>query len=224
MSAVKKAITTIINGLSVLVITLAVLILVSVVMTKSGEVPKIMGYSFFRVMTGSMEPEYKVDSFIMVKETPPEDITVGDVISFYSSDETLGNMVNTHRVTAIDVNDGHYYFSTKGDANALEDKYLTEDTDLIGRVVCHSYAMGMAVKLMANPLVFFPAIIIPLLILVIMNVVSTVKTTKEIMKTEEEEAVRLAMEAIRRKNAEGASAQDISEADAAAVPDKEKEV
>ena len=56
MLMVKKVITRVINVLCMIAITASVLVLLTVVLTKSGSVPNIFGYTMFRVMSGSMEP------------------------------------------------------------------------------------------------------------------------------------------------------------------------
>ena len=96
----KKIVLNIINGVSVIIIAAAVLVLLTVVLTKSGDVPNILGYSVFRVMTGSMEPAIETDSLIVVKRVEASEIKIGDVISFFSQDPAHGGAVNTHRVTA----------------------------------------------------------------------------------------------------------------------------
>ena len=92
---IKKIFFTLINVLSVLVIAAAVVVLCSVVLTRQGEAPSIAGYTVFRITTGSMAPAYKTDELLLVKQTNPEEIKEGDVISFYSTDPALDGAVNT---------------------------------------------------------------------------------------------------------------------------------
>ena len=80
----KKLIGKIVNAVSVLVIIASVVVLLSVVLTKSGEAPSVFGFSMFRVMTGSMEPTIRTDSFIIVKKMDPAQIEVGDITVSYT--------------------------------------------------------------------------------------------------------------------------------------------
>lgn len=89
----KKTVFVIINTFSVLMIAAAVAVLCVVLLTKPGQPPNIFGYQALRVTTGSMAPTYPVDTLLLVKNTPPEDIKVGDVISFYSTDPALEGAV-----------------------------------------------------------------------------------------------------------------------------------
>ena len=178
---------------------MSVFVLLSVVLTPAGQVPQVLGYSVFRVMTGSMEPEIPEDSLLVVKKTPPEDIVPGDVISFFSPDPMLEGAVNTHRVVRIEKESGRIQFFTKGDANIIEDVYPVEASLLVGRVVFQSYGLGKTVSLLSNPLVFGIIILLPLLIILLMNLYRAVRIAADIAKKEEEEAVRKALEEIKAK-------------------------
>lgn len=191
------------NAAAIALILVSVFVLLSVVLTPAGQVPQVLGYSVFRVMTGSMEPEIREDSLLLVQKTPPEDIAPGDVISFFSPDPMLEGAVNTHRVVRIEKENGRTQFITKGDANVIEDTYPTDASALVGRVVFKSYGLGKAVSLLSNPLVFGIIILLPLLVILLMNLYRAVRIAADIAKKEEEEAVRKALEEIKAKqNAE----------------------
>ena len=191
------------NVAAIALILVSVFVLLSVVLTPAGQVPQVLGYSVFRVMTGSMEPEIREDSLLVVQKTPPEDIVPGDVISFFSPDPMLEGAVNTHRVVRVEKENGRIQFITKGDANVIEDTYPVDASALVGRAVFKSYGLGRVVSLLANPLVFGIIILLPLLIILLMNLYRAVRIAADIAKKEEEEAVRKALEEIKAKqNAE----------------------
>lgn len=191
------------NAAAIGLILVSVFVLLSVVLTPAGQVPQVLGYSVFRVMTGSMEPEIREDSLLVVQKTPPEDIAPGDVISFFSPDPMLEGAVNTHRVVRIEKENGRIQFITKGDANVIEDTYPVDASALVGRAVFKSYGLGRVVSLLSNPLVFGIIILLPLLIILLMNLYRAVRIAADIAKKEEEEAVRKALEEIKAKqNAE----------------------
>lgn len=185
MKILKKTITFFVDAISVLVIVLAIVMLLSVVMTRSGATPNVFGFSFFRVMTGSMSPAIPTDSLVIVQQRDPQEIRVGDVISFYSADPALAGAVNTHRVTQITQENGALAFETKGDANYIPDKYLTRADTVIGVVVFTSWFLGKALRLIANPLVFLPLIILPLLIMMISNLIKTAKLSEKVLHQQE---------------------------------------
>lgn len=196
---IKKIFLTLINTISVLIIAAAVVILCLVVFTKQGEVPNIGGYTVFRITTGSMKPSYDTDTLILVKKTDPSEIQVGDVISFYSSDPALDGAVNTHRVTKIEQDGTEWKYTTKGDANNVPDQYGTDSEALIGKVVASSLLLGKLARLVSNPLIFIPVILIPLAVILISNMISTVKLAGKIARDEEEAAVREAIRQIQEQ-------------------------
>ena len=189
MNALKKAVFGILNVISIALIVIAVVALFIVVTTESGEAPNFFGYSMFRVISGSMEPELPVGSMIVVKRVEPEEVKVGDIITFFSTDPTLRGGVNTHRVVDIDDSGMDILFMTKGDANQFMDEYGAVGSNLIGVVIYDSKLIGTAVRLASNPLIFFPLLVIPLGLILISNVVSTVKTAKKLAEEEEEKAI-----------------------------------
>lgn len=189
----KRVITRVINLISTAIILIAVAVLVGVVMTPTGETPTIFGYCLLRVMSGSMEPAIPINSLIIVKEEEASEIREGDIISFYSRDPALDGMINTHRVTAIESENGSFRFYTRGDANNAADPYIVYEEDLVGRLAWQSHTLGKVVGIFSNPIIFIPLILIPLAILLICYIVRTVRLARQIAREEEEAAVREAV-------------------------------
>ena len=200
---IKKLILTLINVISVLVIAVAVFALVTVLFTPAGEAPTVFGWQILRITTGSMAPTYPTDTMVFVRKVDPADVEPGDVISFYSSDPGLDGSLNTHRVVEVREEGDHYVYVTKGDANNAQDQYDADSRRLLGKVVGSSYLLGKLSRLMANPLVFIPVILVPLAVILIVNIVHTVSYAKVLAKEEAEEEVRKTLDQIReRKQAE----------------------
>lgn len=195
----KKVIYGVINILSVLIIAAAVIVLCVVLLTEPGKPPEILGYTVLRVTTGSMEPTYPVDTLIVVKKTDPSQIREGDIISFYSSDPALNGAVNTHRVVSVLQDGDQWRYTTKGDGNNTVDPYEVKGDALIGRVIFDSIRLGKLSRLTANPLVFIPVILLPLALILITNLVHTIRLAGKIAKEEEERAVKEAVRNIRGK-------------------------
>ncbi|MBQ4397892.1 MAG: signal peptidase I [Clostridia bacterium] len=72
--------------------------------------PRLFGYQPYMVVSASMQQSFPVGSLIFVRDASPEEIQVGDPITF-----TAGSLVVTHRVIAIDSE--NRVFTTKGDSN-----------------------------------------------------------------------------------------------------------
>ena len=198
---IKKFFFAVINFLSVAIIAAAIVVLCMVLFTPSGETPNIAGYSFLRITTGSMEPTYGIDTMIVVKKIDPSEIKVEDVISFYSSDPALDGAVNTHRVTAVRREGDQWVYTTRGDANNVDDTYEAYSRYLVGKVVGSSVLIGKLSRLAANPLIFIPIILIPLAAILLSNLVRTIRLAGKIAKEEEVKAVQEAIREIREKQA-----------------------
>ena len=88
---------------------------------------RLLGYRVFNIVSGSMEPVYRVGDLIYVQEVDPNTIQPGDVITFVLNEDLV---VATHRVVRIDAEKQRFY--TKGDANETEDGGSVHFKNLIG--------------------------------------------------------------------------------------------
>jgi len=190
----KKILLNILNVISIAIIVFSIFILLTVVMTNAGEAPNFMGYSVFNVITGSMEPAIPSGSMIVTRRVDPGAVQVGDVITFYSRDPELMGATNTHRVVDVERTGDGFIFHTRGDANAVDDNYPPSGAELIGVVVFSSLFLGKAIRLMSNPLIFFPLLIVPLCILLVANLWGTISTARRMAREEEEAAIRELLE------------------------------
>lgn len=107
----------------------------------------LFGYRYYTVLTGSMSPTYNVGDMIFVKLTAPEDINVGDVITFNPSVDSDAYL--THRVTEKIENyegSGVTCFRTQGDANDTQDSFLIDGERVIGTVTFGIPWLGYVVR------------------------------------------------------------------------------
>lgn len=158
------------SALSTLVLVIAIVICLSVIIqvTTNGYV-QFGGYSLFRVVTGSMEPELPVGSLLVCKETPMEQIQMGDIVCFRSLNPKMLGKVITHRVIAIqNAQDGSLLLETKGDANLTADSEFVSQNNLIGKVN-HSAKddniMASVVDVMTDKIGFLILILFPTLLI-----------------------------------------------------------
>lgn len=117
MKIILRIWNTLTTTLVVLVVILAIL-LVGV---------RIIGLTPFAVLSGSMEPAFKTGSLIYVKNITPEDVKIGDPITFVLNQNLV---VATHRVIEIDSENTRFY--TKGDNNDVADAAPIHFNNLIG--------------------------------------------------------------------------------------------
>lgn len=93
-------------------------------------IPRVIGFTPYAVLTDSMEPEYTIGSLLYVKESSPEAIQEGDVITFRL--DVKSGQIATHRVVTNNTKDRE--FITKGDHNDFQDAAGVAYERLIGRV------------------------------------------------------------------------------------------
>lgn len=143
----------------------------------------IGGYSLFRVVTGSMEPEIPVGSLIISKETDIEEIEVGDIINFRSRESGMLGMVITHRVIQrYEDEDGSILLETKGDANRYTDGYLVGEANLIGKTVSYTKEGNLIagiLSLLTNKIGFLACIVVPCLLIGVLTMRDCIKNLRE---------------------------------------------
>ena len=87
--------------------------------------PTIFGYRPLVVLSGSMEPTFKVGSIVYYKNVSQNEIKVNDIITFKEKDAKLVS----HRV--YDITDNQYI--TKGDANNSVDALKVDYSKIVGK-------------------------------------------------------------------------------------------
>ena len=106
---------------------------------------RIIGFTPYTVLSGSMEPTFHVGSLIYVRSADPEKIEEGDIITFRLSGETAA----THRVIGVDRENKCFY--TKGDANNTPDGSPIPYGDVIGRAVFTIPKLGYFSEWVTSP-------------------------------------------------------------------------
>lgn len=174
------------------------------------------GYSLFRVVTGSMEPEIPVGALLISADTDIESIRVNDIVCFRSkSPDMLGRSI-THRVIGIthDAN-GRVQLQTKGDANVAADGYYVTADNLIGRVTWYSdgeFFLASVISFFTNKISFLAFVALPCLViagLIFRNCVKNVKrdiatAMAELLEQERQEEAVATVTAVEFKNVRGA--------------------
>lgn len=121
---------------------LVLVVVIAGVQIMQGNHPQILGYSFYHVMTGSMEPTISTNANVVVKSVDAEDLEVGDIITFQSQDEAIYGSANTHRIIEVTTDEaGELCFITQGDANPVADDIPVYPEDIYGKVVFYTTAI-----------------------------------------------------------------------------------
>ncbi len=122
------------------------------------KLPSVLGFKTMSVLSGSMRPMLEPGDLIISKGISPEEVKVGNVITYKVSSNTLV----THRVIDILREDGNLIFQTKGDANNIEDEGLVLPEQLVGSFVLNIPKGGYIVSFIRSPIGFILLIILPI--------------------------------------------------------------
>lgn len=111
--------------------------------------PKV---SIYTIVSPSMTPAIKVyDVVINIREDNPENIKVGDIITYVSKAPTSEGMTITHRVIEVsELPDGGYEYQTQGDNNSEPDKVYVNFDQVIGKEILIIPYLGKIQFLIAN--------------------------------------------------------------------------
>jgi len=135
-------------------------------------------YQIKIVQSGSMEPDIKVGSIVVIK--PNASYTVGDVVTF--GKDTKKDVPTTHRIVSSRAVDGVLLFTTKGDANEDNDTTEIRQSDIHGKVLFDVPFFGYIIDFARKPLGFAILIILPALIVIFdegMNIFNEVKKMRK---------------------------------------------
>ncbi|NLZ39171.1 MAG: signal peptidase I [Firmicutes bacterium] len=94
--------------------------------------PSIAGYQMYIVLGGSMSPTFEAGSLAFLKPVSPAEIKEGDIITYRSPFDP--DNITTHRVMEVHYEDNQYSFTTRGDANDVDDANPVLAGDVIGKV------------------------------------------------------------------------------------------
>ena len=147
----------------IILFVMATLVFSMVQSQLTGGPPSVAGYQMYVVQGGSMSPTFKSGSLAFLKPTDPESVDLGDIITYRSSE--VGETFTTHRVVAVNREDSGLSFTTRGDANQVDDYMPVSPENLVGRI---TYTVPYAGYLMVFgqsktgivALVFIPGILI----------------------------------------------------------------
>lgn len=143
-------------------------------------------YRMFTIVTGSMLPEYEIYDVIIVKETSPEEIQVGDDVAYLGDEGDYDNKIITHRITKKRVENGQYYFTTQGMANQVADPEISAD-QIYGKVVYRPQVLTRLSHILNNSYGLYFLIIVPIAFLIFLEILDYINRKEDDADEEEEE-------------------------------------
>lgn len=134
-------------------------------------------FGIYTIVSGSMMPEINVyDVVVAVNTKNPEDIEVGDIITYVSTWDLNYGLNITHRVVNRTKNEhGEYSYITKGDNNQDTDGAPVPYSNVIGKVVIRIPQLGRLQFFLATKAGWFFAIFIPAIAVVIYDIIKLLK-------------------------------------------------
>ena len=131
-------------------------------------VPLIGGYV---IITPSMVPTIMVKDAVLVKRVSDNELTIGDIITFKSSDNRYKGLIITHRVVGTQtISSGSLVYRTKGDNNKIEDSAVVDFKNIYGKVVLKFPKLGYLKDFISKPIGFIILIVIPIFGIIGINI------------------------------------------------------
>lgn len=172
--------------LSIAVFLLYYFVSVKIINKNSTSVP----LSIYTIVSESMVPTInKYDVIINIQYDGPKDVEVGDVITFISTSWISAGKTVTHRVVDIQIINGQYYYSTKGDNNPVQDSSAAGYSNVIGKAVIKLPQLGRIQAFVASKFGWLVVVIIPAMYVILKDVAKLIKL-KKLQKEADEENER----------------------------------
>ncbi|MCK4791838.1 MAG: signal peptidase I [Desulfobacteraceae bacterium] len=127
--------------------------------------PRVAGWRFDAVLTGSMEPALNVGGVVVIRPVDIAIIREGDIIAFHS-----GELIVTHRVVEVTSSSGGTSFITKGDAVEDPDLQPVSAENVMGKVIFHAPYFGYFAAFVKTPLGILLAVLIPATAIIVLEV------------------------------------------------------
>ena len=148
----------------------------------------------YTIVSPSMDPVIKVyDVVVNKKVTNPDQIQIGDIITYVSTNSSSEGMTITHRVIEINkTSDGIYEYRTQGDNNPEPDvAYVTYD-NVLGKEIMIIPKLGRIQFLIANKKGWLFLLLVPVLVYIFVDIyrlITLLSLNKKVDKVVKEEKV-----------------------------------
>lgn len=208
MKALKKGLHIAVNViLWVLIIIIAFFAIVTFSRKGSGNVMRVFGYTPMTVLSDSMAPVFHKDDLILVHQGDPGSYQVGDIISFWTVIDNQ-RVINTHRIVSIYNEGGIVQYTTRGDANSLDDQYLVTPADVIGSYVVSVPVLGSVLSFLSTGTGFLVVIVLPILAFFLYQLYRFILLLIDLKRQTVIEATKAAMEELEKERAARAALEE----------------
>lgn len=140
-------------------------------------------FGAYIIISPSMVPTINVEDAIIIQRKEADELKVGDIITFTSSDPRYSGLTITHRIVGIEKSKKEdIYFRTKGDNNNSEDSALVSYQNIYGKVILRIPKIGYIQYVLTNAYGWVLLIVIPCLGIVIYDIIKLFKSIKNSIK------------------------------------------
>lgn len=165
----------------------------------------LFGYRAYIVNSDSMAAtDFNAGDLILVKETDPSLLAVGDIITFISQDSASFGEIVTHKIRERTVdNNGNVGFVTYGTTTGVNDETVVTYLYILGKYEAKVPYMGTFFNFLKTPQGYIVCIFIPFMLLILHQGINTVKLFRRYKgeQMEEMNAQKARIEAERAENA-----------------------
>ena len=213
MKVFKKGMTILASIILWAIILLAALFAFTTLATRdTTNVASLAGFSPMIVKSDSMAPTFYAGDLIIVKKCDPKTLKEGDIVTFHTIIENE-YALNTHRIETLNEENGVRSYVTKGDNNAIADKHVIADGDIVGQYVGKLSGFGKVMEFLSGSTGFLLVIVLPLLLFFIYQVYNLIMVAINLKKAVaiEEATEKAKIEAELRKENGGQDDQETKE-------------
>lgn len=135
--------------------------------------------ALYTIISPSMVPTINVyDVVVDVAVKSDEDLNIGDIITFYSESIDTEGFTITHRIVEKNMENGVFYYKTKGDSNLGNDAGSITLKDIDGKVVLVLPQAGRIQRFLSSRFGWLLFILVPAILIIINDIVHIVRLLK----------------------------------------------
>lgn len=128
-------------------------------------------FGLYTIISPSMEPNLNIyDVIVNVNVKNPDNIKVGDVITFISTASISKGMTITHRVISISDGPNGKLYQTKGDNNLSPDSVPAPYENVLGKVVIKIPQLGRLQSFLATRGGWLVVVVIPAVVIILSDI------------------------------------------------------
>ncbi len=134
------------------IVTLVLILMLAVILVQrfSSNNFSVGGIRVFTIISNSMLPYYEPGDILILKEENPNNIMIGDNVTYMGKKGQVKGLVVTHKVIDRREEEDKYYFTTQGTNNEIADPEIDE-SQIYGKVVYKTVLLSALCKIMLKP-------------------------------------------------------------------------